>query len=398
MATTEALADFGPLQRASVAADNSCLFTTFAKLCAEPAPASEPLLKAAGRELRAVCATAVLADPDPATRAVLLGHDSVAAYGEWIRNEMHWGGEPEIVMLAEHFGVEAVVTSCESMRSLRYGDGGRAVHLLYTGQHYAPLVGAGAAAARSFDDAADAAAAAAREEAALAIARAHNEERARRAKGGACSGSSARGAARSSPTPPPSSSTAARSTTTTTLRAPRRAAQLFGAILRRNFVFRPRAPAHPRRYDCEQVEIVLTEDDALPDGSVDLNAENVHAFYNAAAADAVTLSMRCACAPFQVDEKTYATMEEFWRAQVVDAAAEAAGREALLKRALAAQYATPAAAESGLVAHLLATADQLLVNVDVDPWLGMQAAGGISSGQNVFGKALMALRAELREQ
>ena len=39
-----------------------------------------------------------------------------------------------------------------------------------------------------------------------------------------------------------------------------------------------------------------------------------------------------------------------------------------------------------------------LVNVDVDPWLGMQAAGGISSGQNVFGKALMALRAELREQ
>ncbi len=143
---------------------------------------------------------------------------------------------------------------------------------------------------------------------------------------------------------------------------------------------------------------MLTEDDALPDGSVDLNAENVHAFYNAAAADAVTLSMRCACAPFQVDEKTYATMEEFWRAQVVDAAAEAAGREALLKRALAAQYATPAAAESGLVAHLLATADQLLVNVDVDPWLGMQAAGGISSGQNVFGKALMALRAELREQ
>ena len=87
-----------------------------------------------------MCATAVLADPDPATRAVLLGHDSVAAYGEWIRNEMHWGGEPEIVMLAEHFGVEAVVTSCESMRSLRYGDGGRAVHLLYTGQHYDPLV------------------------------------------------------------------------------------------------------------------------------------------------------------------------------------------------------------------------------------------------------------------
>ena len=40
----------------------------------------------------------------------------------------------------------------------------------------------------------------------------------------------------------------------------------------------------------------------------------------AAAADAVTLSMRCVCAPFQVDEKTYATTEEFWRAPVVDQA------------------------------------------------------------------------------
>ena len=39
---------------------------------------------------------------------------------------------------------------------------------------------------------------------------------------------------------------------------------------------------------------MLTEDDALPDGSVDLNAENVHAFYNAAAADAVTLSLLAA--------------------------------------------------------------------------------------------------------
>ena len=175
MATTEALADFGPLQRASVAADNSCLFTTFAKLCAEPAPASEPLLKAAGRELRAVCATAVLADPDPATRAVLLGHDSVAAYGEWIRNEMHWGGEPEIVMLAEHFGVEAVVTSCESMRSLRYGDGGRAVHLLYTGQHYDPLIGPSPSNQRRFPTEDDAKQMGQREDAAIAIAMDHRE-------------------------------------------------------------------------------------------------------------------------------------------------------------------------------------------------------------------------------
>ena len=36
----------------------------------------------------------------------------------------------------------------------------------------------------------------------------------------------------------------------------------------------------------------------------------------------------------------------------------------------------------------------MVVCVDVDPWLGMQAAGGISSGQNRFGMALMALRDE----
>ena len=36
----------------------------------------------------------------------------------------------------------------------------------------------------------------------------------------------------------------------------------------------------------------------------------------------------------------------------------------------------------------------MVICVDVDPWLGMQAAGGISSGQNMFGKALMTLRDE----
>ena len=54
----------------------------------------------------------------------------------------------------------------------------------------------------------------------------------------------------------------------------------------------------------------------------------------------------------------------------------------------------PAAHQQRLLSAVRAA---LLVNVDVDPWLGMQAAGGISSGQNVLGKALMVLRAQLRE-
>lgn len=129
------------LSRSSVSADNSCLFTAVARLC--EGVEAEIALKTAGRRLRGVCAEAVLADPDPTTRAVLLGHDSVDAYSAWIRNDHHWGGEPEILMLAQHFSVEINVASCESLSFLRYAPEsprGR-VYLLYTGQHYDPLVG-----------------------------------------------------------------------------------------------------------------------------------------------------------------------------------------------------------------------------------------------------------------
>ena len=36
-----------------------------------------------------------------------------------------------------------------------------------------------------------------------------------------------------------------------------------------------------------------------------------------------------------------------------------------------------------------------LVNVDTDNWAGMAAAGGIATGHNNVGKALMEVRAEL---
>ena len=36
-----------------------------------------------------------------------------------------------------------------------------------------------------------------------------------------------------------------------------------------------------------------------------------------------------------------------------------------------------------------------LVNVDTDNWAGMAAGGGIATGQNNVGKALMEVRAEL---
>ena len=84
------------LSRFSVRADNSCLFSAVARLC--EGIAEEIPLKTAARRLREVCAEAAKDDPDPDTKALLLGHDSVAAYGNWIRLDHNWGGEPEVVM------------------------------------------------------------------------------------------------------------------------------------------------------------------------------------------------------------------------------------------------------------------------------------------------------------
>ena len=100
--------------RHSVPADHSCLFASVAYLC--QGISGEVELRTAGRKLREVCAQAVLADPDPASRAIMLGHDSVEAYVQWIRNETHWGGEPEVLMLAEHFETELVVSRAVAQR------------------------------------------------------------------------------------------------------------------------------------------------------------------------------------------------------------------------------------------------------------------------------------------
>ena len=47
---------------------------------------------------------------------------------------------------------------------------------------------------------------------------------------------------------------------------------------------------------------------------------------------------------------------------------------------------------------LLETAPKRIVCVDIDPWLGMQASDGISSGQNGMGRALMATRDMLLQE
>ena len=109
------LASASQLHRAFVQPDNSCLFATVSFLCQGVTGPRD--LKAASRKLREICALTVLADPEPAARAAMLGHASVescarlqptapppvinmafalARYAAWIRDYQNWGGEPEV--------------------------------------------------------------------------------------------------------------------------------------------------------------------------------------------------------------------------------------------------------------------------------------------------------------
>jgi predicted NAD-dependent protein-ADP-ribosyltransferase YbiA (DUF1768 family) len=60
-----------------------------------------------------------------------------------------------------------------------------------------------------------------------------------------------------------------------------------------------------------------------------------------------------------------------------------------LCRVLRAKFSHPE-----LTAALLASVGRELVSVDTDPWMGMQAPGGIATGHNNLGKALMQVRGE----
>ena len=50
-----------------------------------------------------------------------------------------WGGEHEIIALANHFRRRICVVSADA--TLNYGSSGPTVYILYTGTHYDPLVG-----------------------------------------------------------------------------------------------------------------------------------------------------------------------------------------------------------------------------------------------------------------
>jgi len=173
-------------------------------------------------------------------------------------------------------------------------------------------------------------------------------------------------------------------------------------------------------FDCSEVEVVYEDGDALPEGTIDLtDAAKVHTFYNT---KAYSFS-NCFPAAVQLDSLSYPTAEHAWQslrfagsaddlaarvrqADSVDAAHAVAHSEGLekqrpdwddarfevLKGIVRAKFQQHAP----LRQELLATQERLIVNVDTDQWAGMSAAGGIPTGQNHLGKALMEVRGELR--
>lgn len=118
--------------RRRVPNDNSCLFYAIAYNC-DPQQGQELLgvakedgdadavttadaatTEAKQQELRKVCASVAENDPDPDTRALLLGM-GISEYAEWIMVEHHWGGENEVICLAAHVGCKIAVVSAETV-------------------------------------------------------------------------------------------------------------------------------------------------------------------------------------------------------------------------------------------------------------------------------------------
>jgi len=341
-------------------------------------------------------ADAVVADPDPDMRSLIIGQP-VQEYATWIMNPFNWGGEPEIVELTSHYKVEAAIVNCQSMRVEAYGQGqqnprGR-IYLLYTGQHYDPLVGGRPGYSSSEEQKVLPAGSNPEMEAAcLQIAREHMEQAAKRAaqkwvKKVKCLGCG-------------------------TLVDN---AQEFQAHCMDADVVHPDDFA----FECEEVEVVYEAGDALPDGTIDLtNEAKVTTFYNTSA---FVLS-NCYPAEVHVESEKFPTAEHAWRslrfatsapdlarkiqqARTVEEAQALSVTEgsdkvrpdwedvkyAVLLKVLRAKFQQ----HPKLLQELKATRDRTIVAVDTDAWAGMAATGGIQTGQNHMGKALMQIRQEL---
>lgn len=127
--------------RRVVPANNSCLFSSFAYCLLNRSRTME-----SARQMRAVVATEILAQPDFFSEPVL-GKEP-QDYCRWIKDDNAWGGSIEIVILSTHFECEVAVMDVQTTRMDLYEGGPAAaavakkkkrMYLLYDGVHYDPF-------------------------------------------------------------------------------------------------------------------------------------------------------------------------------------------------------------------------------------------------------------------
>lgn len=123
----------GKLIRRIVAADNSCLFTSFCYVL-------EDKVRSKPQQLRSVVANVLERNQEIYTEAYL--NKSNADYRKWIVLPGAWGGAIEVAILSEHYKAEVVVFDIQTNRFDLYGEGShyaRRVYLIYDGLHYDPM-------------------------------------------------------------------------------------------------------------------------------------------------------------------------------------------------------------------------------------------------------------------
>ena len=128
---------FSKFHRRSIPGDNNCLFNSVCYL-KEGSYRNDLAFR-----LRTHCSEVVKSDPDMYCEAVL-GMEN-AKYCTWITNPFNWGGETEINILSQHYKCEIAVVAMHGGFVMIYGEGnpgyvGR-IYILYTGSHYDALVG-----------------------------------------------------------------------------------------------------------------------------------------------------------------------------------------------------------------------------------------------------------------
>jgi len=135
--------DVQEMERIPVSADNSCLFHAVAYLTRSGEHA-EPAIPC---EMRDLVATRMMKDSDRWEEAVK-NHEqkTVAEYANWVKDSRNWGGELDLLVLSEHFGVQFSILLMDR-GSLYVSHIPHAnqypcrVYVLLKDKHYDPVIG-----------------------------------------------------------------------------------------------------------------------------------------------------------------------------------------------------------------------------------------------------------------